>query len=75
MKDLIHQLELMGKVAQDLFGVMGGSAEAWEDQFRPSAEELAQMDRYMNASSSDLSRSSDMTADQSFPSSSAMPHA
>lgn len=33
MKDLIHQLEEVGQLAQGLFGVVGGSADAWEAQF------------------------------------------
>ncbi|UZJ51468.1 hypothetical protein CBS101457_000788 [Exobasidium rhododendri] len=34
MKDLIHQLEDIGKLAQSSFGVLGGSVERFEEQFR-----------------------------------------
>lgn len=33
MKDLIHQLEEIGRLAQTSFGVLGGSVEAFENQF------------------------------------------
>lgn len=36
MRDLIHQLEEMGRLAQALFGVVGESVQDWEDQFRSS---------------------------------------
>jgi hypothetical protein len=34
MKDLIHQLEEIGRLAQGSFGVLGGNVEQFEAQFR-----------------------------------------
>lgn len=34
MKDVIHQLEKLGELSQDTFGVLGGSISAFEAPFR-----------------------------------------
>lgn len=38
MKDLIHQLEELGRLAQSSFGVLGGDVESFEAQFRVGAQ-------------------------------------
>lgn len=55
MKDLIHKLDEIGLIAQQLFGVMGGSMNGWNEQFMISEDEQERLDQYLYQSSTDLS--------------------
>ena len=55
MKDLIHQLEEIGRLAQSSFGVLGGDVRQFEEQFLFDDE----------SGSGDLTRSSSSTAQSS----------
>lgn len=57
MKDLIHKLDEIGLIAQQLFGVMGGSVNGWNEQFIISHDEQERLDSYLQ-SSTDLSSTS-----------------
>jgi hypothetical protein len=53
MKDLIHQLEQIGKLAQSSFGVLGGDVENFEEQFRVGPQiDLMNPDPYPSSGSS-----------------------
>lgn len=52
MKDLIHKLDEIGLIAQELFGVMGGSMNGWNEQFLISQDEQERLDQYFDPSTS-----------------------
>jgi hypothetical protein len=50
MKDLIHQLETIGKLAQSSFGVLGGDVESFEEQFQVNPQSMMYSDRSSSSS-------------------------
>jgi hypothetical protein len=59
MKDLISQLDEIGRAAKALFGVLGGSTNEWEAQFQPSSEELGRLEAIIGQADLSVASSSE----------------